>query len=189
MAYQGVLAYFYDHIDPGHAVELDVCRWNQVVADVIWRGPEFFEEHHGQCRQYPLDGVIFSDNTPDNGYCHDCRVLPINETNTVHFTACKKPWECAMPYPRDPGPRRKPHKYRLQELTNITTCGLLFREYFSIRRDIELRIIEQGGLLQRKIETGDYHPEYFLGYCKRAGIYNPIEFQTEDFDMKQIYGF
>ena len=38
-AFQGVVAYFYDHFHPGTAVELDVCKWNQVAADVIWRGP------------------------------------------------------------------------------------------------------------------------------------------------------
>jgi len=38
-AFQGVVAYFYGHVVPGTAVELDVCKWNQVAADVIWRGP------------------------------------------------------------------------------------------------------------------------------------------------------
>ena len=126
MAYQGVLAYFYDQIYPGHSVELDVCHWNQVVADVIWRGPNNME-HHGQCRDYPRDGN-FTANTPELGACHDCRILPVEETNTVHYTACKKPWECAIPTPRIPGARRKAHAYRLRELTNVTTCGLLFRK-------------------------------------------------------------
>jgi len=113
MAYQGVLAYFYDQIYPGFAVELDVCRWNQVVADVIYRGPEE-PGMVGQCRQYPVDGN-FESNTPENGKCHDCRVLPVSETKTVHFTACKKPWECRLPYPRVPRERMKAHTYRLQE--------------------------------------------------------------------------
>ena len=38
-AFQGIVAYFYDHFHPGTAVELDVCKWNQVAADIIWRGP------------------------------------------------------------------------------------------------------------------------------------------------------
>jgi len=114
MAYQGVLAYFYDQIHPNHAVELDVCRWNQVVADVIYRGPEE-PDRMGQCRQHPMDGSSANSNTPENGKCEDCRILPVNETKTVHFTACKKPWECNVPHPRVPGPKRKAHAYRLQE--------------------------------------------------------------------------
>jgi hypothetical protein len=89
MAYQGVLAYFYDVVYPGHHVELDVCRWNQVVADVIWRGPDG-KDHMGECRDYPAPGVDFKANTPDKGQCEDCRILPLEETMTVHYTACKK---------------------------------------------------------------------------------------------------
>ena len=114
MAYQGVVAFFYDQIYPGHAVELDVCRWNQVVADVIYRGPEQ-PQMIGQCRQYPVVDGDFANNTPDKGQCEDCRVLPVAETRTVHFTACKKPWDCTVPHPRIPGPRMKAHAYRLQE--------------------------------------------------------------------------
>ena len=185
MAYQGVLAYYYDQINPGVSVELDVCRWNQVVADVLWRGPEKMD-HHMQCRQYPFDGIAFEKNTPENGQCHDCRVLPIEETYTVHYTACKKPWECTIPHPRVP--RRKQEEYRLQHLTNITTCGLLFERYFDFRRDVERLLVEKGGLKETKYD-GDFHPEYFLGYCKRAGAYEAIEPIPDDFDMRQIYGF
>lgn len=94
MAYQGVLAYFYDAVRPKTAVELNICRYNQVVADVIWRGPHKME-HHMQCRDYPLDG-----NFKENTQCEDCRVTPIELTKTAHYTACKKPWECHVPHPR-----------------------------------------------------------------------------------------
>ena len=66
MAYQGAVAFYYDQFRPHTAVELDVCRWNQVVADILWRGPERME-HHMQCREYPRDGN-FSANTN----CEDC---------------------------------------------------------------------------------------------------------------------
>jgi hypothetical protein len=184
MAYQGALAYFYDQIYPGHAVELDVCRWNQVVADVIWRGPDHME-HHGQCRQYPPVGVLPRNNTPEKGLCQDCRILPVEETYTVHYTACKKPWECLLPSPRNP--RDKRHVYRLKELTNVTTCGLLFRQYFNYRQEVE-ELLTAHGLDQKNYE-GSFHPEYFMGYCKRAGEYDPMLSIPEDFDMQMIYGF
>jgi hypothetical protein len=186
MAYQGVLAYYYDIIDPGHSVELDVCRWNQVVADVIWRGPSR-KELMGQCRNYPAKEDDFANNLPELGQCEDCRVLPIEETNTVHYTACKKPWDCTMPFPRVPRARMKQHTYRLQELTNITTCGLLFRKYFDFRKDIEDRIAKVTGTPSQ--HNGDYYPEYFLGYCKGSNGYQSMDDLPDSLDMKQVYGF
>jgi hypothetical protein len=187
MAYQGVLAYFYDVVYPGHAVELDVCRWNQVVADVIWRGPEREKEHYGQCRHYPAQGPAhYAENTPENGQCEDCRIVPIEETYTVHYTACKKPWECTVPYPRVPRNKRDVH--RLQELTNVTTCGKLHHRYFEIRRDIEDRIAKQTGLVPSS-RDGTFHPEFFYGYCKAGNSYLSMEDIPETFDMKQVYGF
>ena len=184
MAYQGVLAYFYDQVYPGHSVELDVCHWNQVVADVIWRGPERRDEFHGKCRDYPPDDN-FNDNTPENGGCRDCRILPVNETRTVHYTACKKPWECQIPHPRNP--RDKSQVERLQELTNITTCKLLFAEYFAYRKDIEEKI-EAITNEPPAPRDGIFEPDAFLGYCKRSRQYLPMKL-PDKFEMKQVYGF
>jgi hypothetical protein len=82
--------------------------------------------------RYPKDG-----NFEANTKCEDCRVTPIELVKTVHYTACKKPWECALPHPRVP--HDKNHVYRLSHLTNITTCGLLFRKWFELRHDLELQ--------------------------------------------------
>lgn len=201
MAYQGALAYFYDVLYPGHHVELDVCRWNQVVADVVWRGPNGANHLH-QCRDYPREGgdtPDYASNTLANGKCEDCRILPVNQTRTVHYTACHKPWECALPHPRIPGPARKAHTYRLQELTNVTTCGLLFREYFALRHDLERQIAvaiasahnkeAPPSLSMTPVDPTGYHPEYFLGYCTRQGGYRTMDPLPDGFDLKQVYGF
>lgn len=191
MAYQGVLAYFYDQIYPGHSVELDVCRWNQVVADVIYRGPER-NEMVGQCRQYPVDGN-FDTNTPENGKCEDCRVLPIDETRTVHFTACTKPWDCTVPHPWKPHHRNQDQAYRIRELTNVTTCRLLFRKYFDIRYEIESMIASSLGVFvdpSNATSGGGFEPEYFRGYCKGQRTYISMEQALPaDFSMQQVYGF
>lgn len=184
MAYQGVLAYFYDIVYPGHSVALDYCHWNQVVADVIWRGPQRKEEFYGKCRDYPPDGN-FADNTPEKGACRDCRTLPVEETRTVHYTACKKPWECRIPHPRNP--RDKSQVERLQELTNITTCKLVFAEYFGYRKDIEDKIQLASGQLPGA-RDGSFFPEAFLGYCANSGKYLPMAL-PDSFDMKSVYGF
>jgi hypothetical protein len=179
MAYQGAVAFYYDHFRPNTAVELAVCRWNQVVADVVWRGPRWMKKYHMQCRQYPKDG-----NFEANTNCEDCRITPIDQVKTVHFTACNKPWECMLPYP--PAPRFKQEGYRLSQLTNITTCGLLFRKWFELRKDLELQL-QRYNVAPSKNE-GSFHQEYFLGHCSSNKNYIPMNPPPDGFDMKQIYG-
>jgi alpha-N-acetylglucosamine transferase len=185
MAYQGVVAYFYDQIVPHTAVELDVCIWNQVVADVIWRGPNGMD-HLGECREYPISpGVPMKDNTPEMGRCKDCRILPIDQVKSVHYTACKKPWECTLPYPRKP--KQKNKELKLKELTNITTCGLLFQKWFDLRQDFENKLQEFGNVLPSP-RTGRYEKQYFGGYCQGQGHYVPMNPPPKGFDVRTIYG-
>jgi hypothetical protein len=184
MAYQGAVAYFYDQFVPNTAVELNTCVWNQVVADVIWRGPSQMQ-HYKQCREYPRPGDSFEDNTPENGKCEDCRVTPIDKVNSAHYTACKKPWECTVPTPRKPANTAQVE--RLKELTNITTCGLLFRKWFDFRQEFEDELKAAAGV-EPSPRTGKYRTEYFGGYCAGAGNYIPMNPPPENFDIKKIYG-
>ena len=168
----------------GDDVELDVCVWNQVVADVIWRGPVKME-HYGQCREYPREGDTFESNTPENGKCRDCRVVPIAQVKSAHYTACKKPWECQLPHPRVPRDQNQVH--RLQELTNVTTCGLLFRKWFDLRHDFENRLEQAGGVVPSK-RNGNFHSEYFAGSCLSKGGYISMVPPPMDFDISKVYG-
>jgi hypothetical protein len=179
MAYQGAVAYFYDVFRPNTAVELNVCKWNQVAADVIWRGPARME-HHMQCREYPLDG-----NFETNTNCEDCRITPIEEVNTVHYTACKKPWECTVPYPRKTNVELQ--KYRLSHLTNITTCGLLFSKWFELRQDFEDLLQNETGL-EPSQRNGSFEQDYFKGYCASGRRYIPMNPPPEGFNIKKLYG-
>jgi hypothetical protein len=185
MAYQGVVAYFYDQLAPDTAVELDACVWNQVVADVIWRGPSAME-HYGQCREHPTrPGDTYEDNTPEKGRCTDCRILPVDQVKTAHYTACKKPWECTLPHPRKP--RDAKQKHRLQELTNITTCGLLFRKWFDLRQDFEQKLQKAGNVIP-SLRDGNYEEQYFGGYCKGKGNYIAMNPPPQQFDISNVYG-
>jgi hypothetical protein len=53
MAMQGFVAYFYDHIRPNTAVELNQCRFNHMGMDVLYRKPPNFRRNIpgvGGCR-------------------------------------------------------------------------------------------------------------------------------------------
>ena len=188
MAYQGVVAYYYDILSPNTAVELNVCRWNQVAADVIHRGPEKMEEHHMQCREYPRKKL--PDGKPDfasNTECEDCRNTPIEFVKTVHYTACKKPWECKIAHPRNP--RDQKQKYRLQNLVNVTMCMDLVREWFELRKDFEDELQSaSGGKAELSFREGAFESQYFLGYCSGDGRYVQMKPPPDDFDIRRLYG-
>ena len=186
MAYQGATAYMYDIIHPGHAVPLNPCIYNQVVADVLWRGPKKME-HHLQCRQYPHPGYSFANNTLEYGACQDCRITPVADTKTAHYTACRKPWECIDPRPRRPSD--KSQTYRLENLTNRTTCHLLFAESFRARREFEQHLMQaSSGRVQPATADGTFLPRAFLGYCKQQGQYISMVPPPKGFDMSKVYG-
>ena len=56
MAMQGVMAYFYDHVKPDNAVELNLCRHNHMGMDVLYRAhpnytPRYVQKKYiGGCR-------------------------------------------------------------------------------------------------------------------------------------------
>jgi len=186
MAYQGAVAYFYDILYPGRGVAVNPCVYNQVVADVIWRGPDRME-FENQCRQYPREGYVFANNTIEHGGCQDCRIFPVEQTKTVHYTACKKPWECLSPEPRVP--RDKRQVYRLSHLTNKTTCHAIFAKWFELRQDFEIQLAKASkGKIQPPAHDGSYIPEAFLGYCQGRGQYIPMLPPTAEFEIKELYG-
>ena len=86
MAMQGLPAYFYDVVRPNSTVELNGCRYNHMGADVYYDDvPNFIKKYkdlHGKCRR----------NTEG---CEDCRKTDLDLVKNVHFTNCRKPWNCA----------------------------------------------------------------------------------------------
>ena len=144
-------------------------------------------QHSNQCRVYPSKGYVFENNTIEYGACQDCRIWPLEETKTVHYTACKKPWECVDPKPRIP--KNKAHVYRLRQLTNRTTCHALFAKWFELREDFENQLIKASeGQIQPRAHDGAFMPHAFLGYCRGRGSYIPMIPPPATFDMTRVYG-
>ena len=86
MAMQGLPAYFYDVIRPNTTVELNGCRYNHMGANVYYDDvPNFISKYrdlHGKCRR-GVEG------------CEDCRRTDLSSIRNIHFTNCRKPWNCA----------------------------------------------------------------------------------------------
>jgi hypothetical protein len=73
--YQGLLPYYFQVLHPGHAVELNWCRHNNMNAR-------------------PLDTVDKDVCATNQTECEDCRKRTVDEVYSVHFTNCLKPWNC-----------------------------------------------------------------------------------------------
>ena len=85
MAMQGLMAYYYDHVRPNTAVELNQCRYNHMGMNVLFEyAPNFSrpkDPKRGKCRN-------------NLEYCEDCRKTALDDIYNVHFTQCRKPWNC-----------------------------------------------------------------------------------------------
>lgn len=197
MHFQGVVAYYYDqiHPGPGKAVELDVCAWNQIGHSVTYDTGKY-TEYLGSCRQSPIYGGSEAENRPEFGACHDCRVFDLEQTNTIHYTACSKPWQCKWkPPPPNHDNSSANTTTTTTATTNATTCGLLIREFYNLRKDLENQLQAKTGQIASSTKrfTAAYAPDVFLGYCghtKKKGVqYAGMTGIPESFDMKELYGF
>merc|ERR1711862_632920 len=75
---QGLLPYFYDHLHPNTAVELNRCVYNTMVDNPYLK----------------VDGVDTKCKIPNSVNCEDCRLKTKSQVKLVHFTICQKPWGC-----------------------------------------------------------------------------------------------
>jgi len=72
---QGLVSYYYGHVHPGTAVELNRCIYNTMVDK-------------------PTDDKDKCLAPREDGYCEDCRKTNISEVVSTHYTICQKPWWC-----------------------------------------------------------------------------------------------
>ena len=117
-------------------MELNKCYYN-AMAD----SPRQGEGPNGKCRDGKAD-------------CQDCRLTPIEEITSVHFTLCTKPWKC--PYWVGQSDKTK------------DICAKFHGEWFRIRQDYDMRrALEEG--MEYKVPEGKHKPEVFRGYCTSNG--------------------
>ena len=153
---QGLAAYYYGHYRPNRAVELDRCRYNNMVdAD--------------RSTKPGVEGQCF---TPDSVDCIDCRSKALSEVKSAHFTVCWKPWRCVA------------HPQTVWQPGTERLCTELHRGWFRMRQELEERIMNgivvdegQSGTLQTESKSGaqkEQQPQRQQKPCS-FGKYNPIQ--------------
>ena len=126
-AMQGLMAYYYDHVRDD-AVELNMCRYNHMGMDTLWRSaPNFWrnKDLNGKCR---------------NGRetCEQCKETPIVDIYNVHYTLCRKPWQCMAETGKGGKKASGGRGNALDPIAvNPELCLSLQRQWHSLRTDLE----------------------------------------------------
>jgi len=149
MAMQGVVAYYYDHINTDNAVELNQCLYNHMGVDI---------KHRGKCR---------------NGMekCEDCMKTSLSTVYNIHHTQCRKPWLCqavAAPGGKKPGGGRATALN--PDYVNPDHCLEMSRAWHSLRTDLEeslYNLTKDESI--HSAASGGYRKDIFQGHCADDG--------------------
>jgi hypothetical protein len=165
-------------------VELNQCRFNHMGMDVLYRSQPHFNSSHvnrGKCR-----------NNRDE--CEDCMHTELGSVFSIHFTQCRKPWNCIgegssqLSRAKRRKPRTKTAAEKLlipEDSVHLDHCMQLQTVWHRHRRDLEGKmraLLQEGGGAtannNNENETimaidggldGDYKKEFFQGHCKGNG--------------------
>jgi hypothetical protein len=198
MAMQGLLAYYYDIIAPDTWVELNQCRYNHMGMDVMYRSPPNFKVGHvnrGKCRN-------------NRNECEDCMHTELELIYNIHFTQCRKPWNCIgegnsqLPSAKKRRPRTKTAAEKLlipEDSVHLDHCMQLQTIWHGHRKDLESKLQalivqrdEGGGGEENQTTTtaaidagrqGDYKKEFFQGHCKGNGPDQYLLFSSGNADL------
>jgi len=173
MAMQGLVAYYYDHVNTNNAVELNQCRHNHMGMDTKFRNPPNYTPRYvqkellGGCRN-ALD------------YCEDCMFTEFDKIYSVHYTMCRKPWQCVSES-KVGKPIAEQKKSSIGSSVDHTHCLELVRHWHELRVDMEtqLRALTQDETILQG-QKGDYRADVFLGHCDEEGNSGYIEIHGTD---------
>ena len=139
--HQGLFPYYYDILHEGRAVDLNRCIYNQMCDDPRDENKKD-PSQPGKC------------NTGEDD-CEDCRLRPVEDLISVHFTVCRKPWHCMA---------------HSQDNIEHWLCRKIHREWFRLRSELE----HNWG--RNATGTGNWNEYNCYGFCSRHGQkgYQPI---------------
>jgi hypothetical protein len=180
-AMQGLIAYYYDSAQNNSSVELNGCHYNWMGGDVFYRNvPRFYPSQYpnlvGKCR-----------NGKD--HCEDCQKTPFTEIGSIHYTNCRKPWNCIGTRWIKGQPRGS---LGIDERnTNFSACMIAINQWHQLRKALEHEVFKQttNKNLKNKVRGGDYMRDTFLGHCKENGPsgYIPLNNFVPPHEFRKIY--
>lgn len=179
MAMQGLMSYYYELVRPEHAVELNQCQFNWMGMDVRYRAPPSFHP-----KRYP-DQVGRCRNFKDE--CEDCMNVDLDLVKNVHYTVCRKPWNCVSEGYSD-GLYPSGKKGAIDTRTgNLDQCMKVVKKWHDYRSDLERKlynITKDESILSGT--TGDYKQDVFQGHCTGEGGSNYLQIQGDQRTFENV---
>jgi hypothetical protein len=173
---QGLCSYFFGHVRPGTAVELNRCVYNSMADN-----PRSMETNYPICQtMQPLEE------------CEDCRLTDVSHVKTAHLTVCQKPWWCAAF-------DGHPEQTRVNSLGGkeaYPLCIKMHHAWFKFRQELEyLWSSHDEGYAGRISKATEKYPvetpqavSTTLGFCggmkTRNAAYAPMKFPHGKIDLK-----
>jgi hypothetical protein len=147
--------------------------------DVRYNKPPNFSLKYGkknQCRNANPDDV-----------CKDCMYTEFEKIYSVHYTMCRKPWQCqarGVAGGRIDGIRESAVN---TDTVNLEHCLDLVRRWHELRKDFEDQLYDLTKDSSIKEATnGDYRSEVFLGHCKADGNDGYLIMRGKDESYKRV---
>eukprot|EP00984_Skeletonema_dohrnii_P025686 scaffold14865_cov114-Skeletonema_dohrnii-CCMP3373.AAC.4 len=173
MAMQGLPAYYYDEVAPNTSVELNGCRYNHMGANIFYDNvPNFIRKYkdlHGKCRRN-VEG------------CEDCRKTDMSLIKNIHFTNCRKPWNCAGCKEDEQCTGKNDHID--PRTADYDHCMQVAKTWHEMRNDLEQQIVALTGndKVLSEGQKGSYKKDVFMGHCDADGQsgYVPIAASKEN---------
>ena len=142
--------------------------------DVLYRSQPSFRPGHkkkGKCRN-------------DLDYCEDCQRTPMSNIYNIHYTQCRKPWNCIGLGSKDKGAS----KTSIPEDSVVKDhCMELLQIWHSFRTDLEQKLEQlTGDTSIRELQSGSYKKEVFQGHCKEDGQAGYLPLATKAETLKRL---
>lgn len=179
MAMQGLMSYYYEFVRPEHAVELNQCRYNWMGMDVRYRAqPAFYPKRYpdlvGTCRNYRDE-------------CEDCMNVDLNLVKSVHYTVCRKPWNCVSEG-FEKGRYANGDKGAIDTLTGkLEPCLEMVKRWHEYRTDFEKKlynVTKDESILEGS--KGDFKQSLFQGHCTGEGPSSYLQLQAKQESLEQV---
>ena len=180
MAMQGLMAYYYEFVRPEHAVELNQCRYNWMGMDVRYRAqpsfhPRRFPDLVGKCR-----------NSKDE--CENCMNVDLDLVKSVHYTVCRKPWNCVSEGHKNGQYPETGKKGAIDTKTgNLDQCLKIAKKWHDYRADFERKLYnltKDEEILAGSV--GKYKQDVFRGHCAGEGGGNYLQIQGTHLSFEQV---
>ena len=115
-------------------------------------------------------------------FCIDCMVTEFDKIYSVHYTMCKRPWQCISEGAVKGGSRTLD-----VHMVNVEHCHEVVRRWHKLRVDFENKLYSLTG--DETILNGTKHghrQNIFQGHCKDEGVEGYVSIAGKDDTFNRI---